>query len=166
VTEGQVLAAAPTATEGQVLAATPTTVAANGMAGLPAAMRAAPGSADRTRAARRLVIAGSVTMGFGLSLVGVAAYAGSQHIEARRAGLELFGEVQGYASAEQAARDGVLRDRYQTMGHLALGTSLAGGAAVIVGVTMAVVGGRRLTRLAQRMALGPLPGGLVFHARF
>jgi hypothetical protein len=166
VTEGQVLAAAPTATEGQVLAATPTTVAANGTAGLPAAMRAAPGSADRTRAARRLVIAGSVTMGFGLSLVGVAAYAGSQHIEARRAGLELFGEVQGYASAEQAARDGVLRDRYQTMGHLALGTSLAGGAAVIVGVTMAVVGGRRLTRLAQRMALGPLPGGLVFYARF
>jgi hypothetical protein len=118
------------------------------------------------RADRRLVIAGSVTLGLGLSLVGVAGYAGSQRIEARRASLELLAEAQGHATAEQTAQDLALRDRYRTMGHLALGTSLAGGAAVLVGTTLAVVGGRRLARIARRMALGPLPGGLVFHARF
>ncbi len=107
-----------------------------------------------------------MTAGLGLSLVGIAGYAGSQRIEARRASLELLAEAQGRATAEQTAQDIALRDRYQTMGHLALGTSLAGGAAVLVGVTMAAVGGRRLARITRRMALGPLPGGLVFHARF
>jgi len=135
----------------------------------PPALREAPGPAGPTRSARadrRLVIAGSVTASLGLSLVGVAAYAGSQRIEARRASLELLAEAQGHATAEQSARDLALRNRYQTMGHLALGTSLVGGAAVLVGTTLAIVGGRRLARITRRIALGPLPGGLVFHARF
>ena len=140
-------------------------------AGPPAAMRdvsapANPTRNDPARADRRLIIAGSVTAGLGLSLVGVAGYAGSQRVEARRASLELLAEAQGQATAEQTAQDIALRDRYQTMGHLALGTSLAGGAAVLVGVTMAAEGGRRLALITRRMALGPLPGGLVFRARF
>jgi hypothetical protein len=135
------------------------------------ALADAPGPTTPTRlnpgrADRRLVIAGSVTLGLGLSLVGVAGYAGSQRIEARRAGLELLAEAQGHATAEQTAQDLALRDTYRTMGHLALGTSLAGGAAVLVGTTLAVLGGRRLARIARRLALGPLPGGLEIHARF
>jgi hypothetical protein len=126
----------------------------------------APMRLNPSRADRRLVIAGSVTLALGLSLVGVAGYAGSQRIEARRASLELLADAQGHATAEQTAQDLALRDTYQTMGHLALGTSLAGGAAVLVGTTLAVIGGRRLARVARRIALGPLPGGLVFHARF
>jgi hypothetical protein len=107
-----------------------------------------------------------VTLALGLSLVGVAGYAGSQRIEARRASLELLAEAQGHATAEQTAQDLALRDTYRTMGHLALGTSLAGGAAVLVGTTLAAIGGRRLARVARRLALGPRPGGLVIHARF
>ncbi len=137
----------------------------------PTILRDTSRPADPTRndpapSARRLVIAGSGTLALGLSLIGVAAYAGSQRIEARRAGLELLAEAQGHATAEQTAQDLALRDTYRTMGHLALGTSLAGGAAVLVGTTLAVIGGRRLARVARRIALGPLPGGLVFHARF
>lgn len=126
----------------------------------------APTHLTPSRADRRLVIAGSVTLALGLSLVGVAGYAGSQRIEARRASLELVAEAQGNATAEQTAQDLALRDTYRTMGHLALGTSLAGGAAVLVGTTLAVLGGRRLARVARRLSLGPRPGGLVIHARF
>ena len=126
----------------------------------------APMRLNPSRADRRLVIAGSMTLTLGLSLVGVAGYAGSQRIEARRASLELLADAQGHATAEQTAQDFALRDTYRTMGHLALGTSLAGGAAVLVGTTLAVIGGRRLARVARRIALGPLPGGLVIHARF
>jgi len=126
----------------------------------------APTRLHLSRADRRLVITGSVTLALGLSLVGVAGYAGSQRIEARRASLELLADAQGHATAEQTAQDLALRDTYRTMGHLALGTSLAGGAAVLVGTTLAVIGGRRLARVARRIALGPLPGGLVIHARF
>jgi hypothetical protein len=129
--------------------------------GPTAPMRHNPGHTDR-----RLVIAGSATLALGLSLVGVAGYAGSQRIEARRESLELLADAQGHATAEQTAQDLALRDRYRAMGHLALGTSLAGGAAVLVGTTLAVIGGRRLARVARRVALGPLPGGLVIHARF
>jgi len=137
----------------------------------PTALRDAPGPTDPMpsnpgRGNRRLVIAGSVTLALGLSLVGVAAYAGSQRIEARRTSLELLGDAQGHATAEQSAQDLALRDTYRTMGHLALGTSLAGGAAVLVGTTLAVIGGRRLARVARRVALGPHPGGLAIRARF
>ena len=127
---------------------------------------ALPMPSNSGRVNRRLVIAGSVTLALGLSLVGVAGYAGSQRIEARRASLELLAEAQGRATTEQTAQDLALRDTYRTMGHLALGTSLAGGAAVLVGTTLAVIGGRRLARVARRIALGPRPGGLVIHARF
>ncbi len=160
-TTSKTLAAAATSPEPQ----------APRVASPPPAVRDAPGPIDPMRsnpgrADRRLVIAGSLTLALGLSLVGVAGYAGSQRIEARRASLELLADAQGQATAEQTAQDIALRDRYQTMGHLALGTSLAGGAAVLVGTTLAVVGGRRLARIARRIALGPLRGGLAFHARF
>jgi hypothetical protein len=62
---------------------------------------AEPTRNDPVRAGRRLIIAGSVTAGLGLSLVGVAGYAGSQRIEARHASLELLAEAQGRATAEQ-----------------------------------------------------------------
>jgi hypothetical protein len=150
----------------------PTTSTIQGLlASPPTALRDAPRAGDPTRnnpgrADRRLVVAGSVTLALGLSLVGVAGYAGSQRIEARRASLELLAEAQGHATAEQTAQDLALRDTYRTMGHLALGTSLAGGAAVLVVTTLAVIGSRRLARVARRLSLGPRPGGLVIHARF
>ena len=141
------------------------------LASPPTALRDAPRPTDPLRSNpgrtdRRLVIAGSVTAGLGLSLIGVAAYAGSQRIEARHASLELLAEAQGHATAQQTAHDLALRDTYRTMGHLALGTSLAGGVAVLVGTTLALIGGRRLAHIARRMAFAPLPGGLEFHARF
>jgi len=150
---------------------TTSTTRAIRLASPPTALRDAPGPtapmpSNPGRVNRRIVIAGSVTLALGLSLVGVAAYAGSQRIEARRASLELLAEAQGHATAEQTAQDLALRDTYRTMGHLALGTSLAGGAAVLVGTTLAVLGGRRLARVARRIALGPRPGGLEIHARF
>jgi hypothetical protein len=152
-------------------APTTSTTRAIRLASPPTALRDAPGPTDPMpsnpgRMNRRLVIAGSVTLALGLSLVGVAGYAGSQRIEARRASLELLAEAQGHATAEQNVQDLALRDTYRTMGHLALGTSLAGGAAVLIGTTLAVIGGRRLARVARRFALGPLPGGLEIHARF
>ena len=113
-----------------------TAVEGAGPAGLSTVLQDAPRPADPRRPARadrRLVIAGTTTLALGLSLVGVAAYAGSQRLEARRASLELLAAAQGYATAEQTAQDLVLRDTYKTMSHL---------------------------------ALGPHPGGLVFHARF
>jgi hypothetical protein len=149
----------------------PTTPRAIRLARPPTALRDAaeptdPMRKDSSHADRRLVITGSVTLALGLSLIGVAAYAGSQRSEAQRASLELLAEAQGHATAKQTAQDLALRDTYRTMGHLALGTSLAGGAAVLVGTTLAVIGGRRLARVARRLALGPRPGGLVIHARF
>ncbi len=139
--------------------------------GPPAATVVVPRASDSMRDAsvrgdRRLVIAGSVTVGLGLSLIGVAGYAIGERIETKRASLELLAEAQGHANEEQIARSVDLRDRYQTMGHLALGTSLAGGAAVIVGTTLAIVGGRRLARLARRVSLMPAPGGIAIGARF
>lgn len=118
------------------------------------------------RHGRPLVIAGSVTLGLGLSLAGVAGYAGGRALEAHRAGVELHNEVQGPPDEAARAEDAALEREYRRMGSLALGTAIAGGAAVIVGTALVAVGGRRLARTASSTALVPFPGGLAFRARF
>jgi hypothetical protein len=118
------------------------------------------------RHGRPLVIAGSVTLGLGLSLAGVAGYAGRRALEAHRAGVELHNEVQGPPDEAARAEDAALEREYRKMGSLALGTAVVGGAAVIVGTALVAVGGRRLARTASSTALVPFPGGLAFHARF
>ena len=82
----------------RALAVASTSSETQGREGPPTAMRdvprpAAPVRNNPARANRRLIIAGSVTAGLGLSLIGVAGYAGSQRIEARRASLELLAEA-------------------------------------------------------------------------
>lgn len=118
------------------------------------------------RSGRPLVIAGGVTLGIGLSLAGVAGYAGGRALEAHRAGVELHEAVQGPPDDADRAKDAALEREYRTMGPVAIGTAVAGGVAVIVGAVLVGVGGRRLARVASSTAFVPVPGGLAFHARF
>jgi hypothetical protein len=118
------------------------------------------------RHGRPLVIAGSVTLGLGLSLAGVAGYAGGRALEAHREGVELHKQVQGPPDEAARSADAALEREYRRMGSLALGTAVAGGAAVIVGTALVAEGGRRLARTASSTALVPFPGGLAFRARF
>lgn len=123
-------------------------------------------AATPPRHGRPLVIVGSVTLGLGLSLAGVAGYAGRRALEVHREGVELHNEVQGPPDDAARAEDAALEREYRRMGSLALGTAVAGGVAVIVGTALVAVGGRRLARTASSTALVPFPGGLAFRARF
>ena len=115
---------------------------------------------------RSLALAGGVTLALGLGMLGVAGYTGGRVIEARRDAQALAAMVDGYADADQLARDTALRQEYRTMAPPTLVLALAGGASFIVGAVLVGVGGRRMARAASRTALLPAPGGLAFHARF
>lgn len=129
----------------------------------PAPSPPAPAPARR---GRPLVIAGGVTLGFGLSLVGLAGYSGRRALEVHQAGVQLHEDVQGPPDDDARTRDAELEREYRRMGSVALGTAIAGGVTVIVGTALVAVGGRRLARTASNTALVPVPGGLAFHARF
>ena len=118
------------------------------------------------RPGRPLVIAGGVTLGVGLALAGVSGYTGGRALIAYREAVALHEGVEG--SPDDAARlqDQALETEFRSMNALALGTAITGGAAVIVGVVMSAVGGRRLARGGTRAALVPAPGGLALRARF
>ena len=115
---------------------------------------------------RSLALAGGVTLALGLGMLGVAGYTGGRMLEARRDAQALAATVDGYADADQLARDAALRQEYRTMAPPTLVLALAGGASFIVGAVLVGVGGRRMARAASRTALLPAPGGLAFHARF
>lgn len=118
------------------------------------------------RPGRPLLIAGGVTLGLGLSLVGLAGYAGHRARVAHREGVELHEEVQGPPDDEARATDVALEREYRRMGTMALGTAIAGGVAVLVGTALVAVGGRRVARFGSSTAFVPVFGGLAFHARF
>lgn len=124
-----------------------------------------PSPADE-HPSRSLALAGGVTLALGLGMLGVAGYTGGRMLEARRDAQALAATVDGYADADQLARDAALRQEYRTMAPSTLVLALAGGASFVVGAVLVGVGGRRMARAASRTALLPAPGGLAFHARF
>jgi len=115
---------------------------------------------------RRLVIAGGVTLGAGLVLAGVAGYMGGRLVDTRRQAEELLGEIDGYSSREQGARNDALERDYRRLGPPTLALALAGGASVVVAAVLLAVGGRRMSRAPSRTALIPVPGGVALHTRF
>lgn len=118
------------------------------------------------RVGRPLVLAGGVTLGVGLTLVAVAAYTGGRALRAYREGVELQDDVQGRPDDAARARHLELETEYRAMLPLAVGTTVVGGAAVVVGVVLSAVGGRRLAQRSRRTAFLPAFGGLAFRARF
>lgn len=117
------------------------------------------------RPGRSLVIVGSTALGVGLSLGGVAAFAGSRAVELHRQGERLIDTNPDPDDAVRAQREQLAND-YRAKQDLAVGTAIAGGVALIVGTALVAVGATRLRRGSSRTAFAPVPGGLVFHARF
>jgi len=118
------------------------------------------------RSGRGLVIAGGTTLGVGLALAGVAGYLGGRTLDARRQAAALAGMVDAYADDEQLAQDQQLTRDYELRGTQTLALALAGGTTIVVAAVLLGVGGRQMARAATRTSLAPVPGGLVFRARF
>lgn len=118
------------------------------------------------RSGRGLVIAGGASLGVGLALAGVAGYLGGRTLDARRQAAALGGTVDGYADDAQLAQDQQLTRDYEQRGTQTLALALAGGTTIVVAAVLLGVGGRRMARVATRTSLAPVPGGLVFSARF
>jgi len=123
--------------------------------------------ASELRPGRGLVIAGGVTLGVGVALTAAAGSAGRRTTEKWQEIRALNNEqVDGFATAEQAARDDVLRHDLQALKMQTVALAITAGGTVIVAAVLASIGGRRMARVASRTALLPAPGGLVFHMRF
>lgn len=118
------------------------------------------------RPGRGLVIAGGVTLGVGAVLAVGAGLVGRRMNDTRQEIIALSEQVDGYATAEQGARDAGLRRDYEAQQHQRLALALGSGATIVVAVILAGVGGRRLARAASNTAFIPAPGGLVFRMRF
>ena len=131
----------------------------------PSGVAKAPTSGD-ARPGRPLVIAGSVTLGAGLVLTGMAGYMGSRLIQTHRDARTLAAMVEGFATADQLAQGEALDRDYRRMGPQTLALALAAGTTVVAAAVLLGVGGRRMARVTSRAALVPVPGGLAFHARF
>ncbi|MBL8973578.1 MAG: hypothetical protein JNK56_23520 [Myxococcales bacterium] len=122
--------------------------------------------ASAPRPGRRLVIAGGVTLGVGVALTAAAGFMGRRMVDTRQQIIALSNSVDGYATADQDARDDALRGDFRATQTRTLALAIGGGATVLVAVVLSSIGGRRMARAASRTALVPAPGGLVFHARF
>ena len=122
--------------------------------------------ASAPRPGRGLVIAGGVTLGVGVALTAAAGFMGRRMVDTRQQILALSNSVDGYATADQDARDDALRGDFRATQTQTLALAIGGGATVLVAVVLSSIGGRRMARAASRTALVPAPGGLVFHARF
>lgn len=142
---------------------------ADGDALLPVTRRSPPGprpSEVEPRPGRRLVIAGGVGLGVGLVLSGTAGYLGGHLVETVDDARVLKGQVKGYATDEQLAKDAALMQEYRQLGPPTLALALAGGSTLVVSAVLLGVGCRRMARVASQTALVPVPGGLAFRARF
>ena len=126
---------------------------------------AAPTAID-AHSGRPLVIAGSVTLGAGLVLTGLAGYMGNRLIQTHRDAQTLADMVEGFATTDQLAQDEALDRDYRRMGPQTLALALVAGTTVVASAVLLVVGGRRMARATHRTAFVPIPGGLAFHARF
>ncbi|MBK6845898.1 MAG: hypothetical protein IPG88_27130 [Gemmatimonadetes bacterium] len=122
--------------------------------------------ASAPRPGRGLVIAGGVTLGVGVALTAAAGFMGRRMVDTRQQIVALSNSVDGYATADQDARDDALRGDFRATQTRTLALAIGGGATVLVAVVLSSIGGRRMARAASRTALVPAPGGLVFHARF
>ena len=118
------------------------------------------------RPGQGLVIAGGVTLGVGAALAAGAGLAGRRMSDTSREIIALSERVDGYATADQAARDAGLRSDYEAQRHQRLALALGSGATIVVAMILAGVGGRRMARAASQSAFLPAPGGLVFRFRF
>ena len=130
------------------------------------ALMPVPSRRASPRSGRGLVIAGGASLGVGLALAGVAGYLGGRTLDARRQAAALGGTVDGYADDAQLAQDQQLTRDYEQRGTQTLALALAGGTTIVVAAVLLGVGGRRMARVATRTSIAPVPGGLVFSARF
>lgn len=128
--------------------------------------RPAPLPSPKPGPGRPLVIAGSVVLGFGVSLAGVAGWAGGTALAAHREGVKLHAAVDGRPDNAAVTRDAGLERQYLTLRPVAIGTAVAGGVAVLAGAVMVAIGVRRLAWTPSGVAVLPAPGGLFIHARF
>jgi len=118
------------------------------------------------RPGRGLVLAGGVSLGVGVALTAAAGFMGRRMVDTRQQIIALNDSVDGYATADQAARDDALRVDFRATQTRTLALAIGGAATVLVAVVLSSIGGRRMARAASRTALVPAPGGLVFRARF
>jgi len=118
------------------------------------------------RPGRGLVLAGGVSLGVGGALIAAAGVMGRRMVDTRQQIIALSNSVDGYATADQAARDDALRGDFRATQTRTLALAIGGGATVLAAVVLSSVGGRRMARAGSRTALIPAPGGLVFRARF
>lgn len=131
----------------------------------PPPMRRTPPLEER-RPGRGLAIAGGVGLSVGLGLTGVAGYMGGRLGETVREARALDAMVEGYATADQLAKDAALQQDYRRWGPPTLVLALVGGTTLVVSAVLLGVGSRRMLKAASQTALMPVPGGLAFHARF
>lgn len=119
-----------------------------------------------TRSGRGLLIGGGVTLSVGLALTGAAGYLGSRLVGTWRESRALHAEAGPLGTEDQAARDTQLASDYQRLRAPTLAMAVVGGTTLVVGAVLVSVGARRFARVTSRAALVPMPGGLVFRARF
>lgn len=126
--------------------------------------RGAP--ATPTHPGRGLLIGGGVTLSVGLALTGAAGYMGGRLLGTWRDSRTLNAEAGPLGTEDQAARDAELASDYQRLRAPTLAMAVVGGTTLVVGAVLVGVGARRFARVTSRAALLPMPGGLVFRARF
>jgi hypothetical protein len=118
------------------------------------------------RPGQGLAIAGGVTLGVGVGLTAAAGYTGGRLLGAWRDSQALHAMAGALGTEEQAARDAELASDYQRLRGPTLALAIGGGTAIVVGAVLVAVGAKRVSRIASRTALVPVPGGLALHARF
>ena len=115
---------------------------------------------------RRLVIAGGVSLGAGLALMGVAGLMGGRMLNNWRDSRQLHDEAGLFGTDAASERDVALAKEYERLRVPMVTTAVIGASAVIVGAVLVGVGAKRLARLASRTTILPMPGGVAFRARF
>ncbi len=120
----------------------------------------------RAHTGRGLLIGGGVTLSVGLALAGAAGYMGGRLVGAWRESRDLHEAAGPLGSVDESARDAMLASDYQRLRAPTLAVALIGGSTLVVGAVLVGVGARRLARVTSRAAILPMPGGLVFRARF
>jgi hypothetical protein len=104
-------------------------------------------------------------LGLGLSLGGVAAYAGARSAALARDGREIQAMSAIMPLDDAALReDAALADGYRTWTSVTIATAITGGVAVVIGATLLGVGHHRKKRPPR--ALIPTGKGLALHVRF
>ena len=131
---------------------------------LPITRRGAPQTP--THPGRGLLIGGGVTLSVGLALTGAAGYMGGRLLGTWRDSRNLHAEAGPLGTEDQAVRDAELASDYQRLRAPTLAMAVVGGTTLVVGAVLVGVGARRFARVTSRAALLPMPGGLVFRARF